>query len=718
MYMPNFTLQDIFGVCLAYLIFPFVVLFPGYVIGWTVQLFDFRQRQIITRHLIALLVSVMVIPILFYLLAFFISFYVVKWAILSFFVLYVLIIVSEKGKTNNAGISWRSNRFLKLALFVAAGWAAFTVFALIELQWQNRLYNNLVSLDLGMRVSVTNAITRTGVPPVHPNYYPGRPVYLTSLYYFWYILCSIVDQFGGGFVDARMALIAGDVWCGLALMALIALYIKIRNRPTGESAWKMALVGISLLAISGLDIIPALSNMLATRLNDGSMWPPGDIEHWNDQITAWVGSLLWVPHHVAAMIACMTGFLIFQYYRNSPIRKSISVMIIASLAFASAVGLSTWVTITFSLFLAVWAFILLVQNRDRDLILLLISTGLLALLIASPFLFAILKGGTGAVGLPVTMEVRMFYPVTSYMTGLPTISKNIAYLALLPLNYLMELGFFLVVGLTWLRKYQQQEIPDNPFLVPEVILLGVVFLVCSFARSAIFTNDLGWRGWLPGQFILLIWAVDLYQKIPFFHRNALMKFHPDSSDAKIAKLLVSLWMIGLFTSAVDVTLLRIFPLLVDANVAGFPNRLSLDRQLGERTFNGRLTYEFIDNKMPADIIIQQNPLSNIDKLDLPSGLYGNRQFAISYNVPYNVPLSLLNAKTKAIAEIFLLANQNSWDKIDMLCRDYFIDILVISDQDALWESLPRLHQQRAALYENRYYAVVPCGNFVVQNDQP
>ncbi|MBK8824420.1 MAG: hypothetical protein IPN58_17955 [Anaerolineales bacterium] len=218
-------------------------------------------------------------------------------------------------------------------------------------------------MDFATRVTVINAITRTGVPPVNPSFFPGHVEYITSLYYFWYIICSIVDQFGGNFVDSRMALIAGDAWCGLALMALIALYIRLRNRISGDEVWKTAIIGIGLLTISGLDVIPALINMIVTRLSYGFMWPAGDIEHWNEQITAWVGSLFWVPHHVAAMIVCLAGLIIFQYGSRELGYKKFLVALITGMAFASAVGLSTWVAVTFSLFWSVWILILFLQRK-------------------------------------------------------------------------------------------------------------------------------------------------------------------------------------------------------------------------------------------------------------------------------------------------------------------------------------------------------------------
>ncbi len=710
----NFALQDIFGVSLALLIFPSVILFPGYVIGWAVDLFDFRRRQILTRHIIAILVAVAVVPIFFYLLAFFVSFYAVKLTVICFFILYILIVSSEIKKSNKGWSFKLASRYQKIAFLVALGWVSLSLLSLVDLQWGRHLYNNVVSLDFATRATLINAITRTGVPPVNPSYFPGNPEYITSLYYFWYIFCSVIDQLGGDFVDARMTLIAGDIWAGLASMALIAFYIRIRNNVTGESAWKMAVIGISLLTVSGLDIISAFILMLATRFSYGFMWPHGDIEHWNEQITAWVGSFFWAPHHVAAMIVCMTGFMIFQYYRNGPLYKKIPQIVVAGLAFASAVGLSTWVTIAFSVFLGVWSIVLLAWHKDKGMFLLLLMSGLAALLFASPFLFETLKGGTGGSGIPFAFEVRRFRPAIPFIDAFSTIPQNVVYLLLLPVNYSMELGFFFVIGVLWLRQYGKGKIQSNPFLIPEIILMCVVGFVCSFIRSTIVgTNDFGWRAWLFGQFILLVWTVDLYPLLSSLsNEHYVIKAGFIFQKIKFKKLMVSMLLIGFATTVMDVALLRFFPVLVDLNIAGFPNTLSPDTRLGARTFDGRLAYEFINDKLSVDVVIQQNPLSEIDRIDRPSGLYSNRQFSISFNAPYNVPLPVLKARSEQIAKIFRLEHQDSWEKIDLLCQQYFIDVLVIGDQDPLWQDLPLLYQQRNALYKNRYYAVLPCGEFV------
>ncbi len=716
----NFPSHDIVGTCLAFMIFPSLLVFPGYVISWALNLFDFKRRHELTKHIIAMIVSLAVVPILVYLLYLLTSFSIIKFTLAVFFIAYLLINVYgfKKERREKKLFLTAFGRYQKMAILIGVIWVIFSIISLVDIQWGMRLYNNVASMDFATRVTVINAITRTGVPPVNPSFFPGHVEYITSLYYFWYIICSIVDQFGGNFVDSRMALIAGDAWCGLVLMALIALYIKLRNGISGEKAWKTAVIGIGLLTISGLDVIPALINMIVTRLSYGFMWPAGDIEHWNEQITAWVGSLFWVPHHVAAMIACLTGLIVFQYGGREFGYKKIPIALITGVAFASAVGLSTWVAVTFSLFWGVWILFLFIQRKEYGAGALMIFSGLIALILASPFLSGVLTGGTGGSGLPFIVEVRRFDPVVPYIDWLSTIPENMVYFMLLPVNYLMELGFFFIVGLLWFQQYRKKEIHIRALFIPEIILLFVVIFVCSFVRSSIVsTNDLGWRGWLFGQFILLIWTIDIQDSYPFLAKNQnLININLDSQKVRIKKIITMFMLIGFSTSIIDVALLRVWPILVDLGVSGFPNGLSPDTQLGQRNYSARLAHEFIRDNLPDSVVIQQNPLVGIDRA---SGLYGTRQIAVSANAPYNVPLPILEKKMDQISNIFIFEKAKTWEDIDLLCQEHYIDVLVVNDLDPLWNSsLLQYENQRVALYENHYYAIFSCGSFVFSGTHP
>lgn len=707
----NFTLQDIIGTGLAFLLFPIVMVFPGYVTAWTFDLFEFKQRRSLTQFIIAIVVSLSISPILIYLLYKLVSASFTLIILFVFAIFFGAIVICQwvKRKPNWDHLK-KLGRYPSLAIFIATIWVIFTIFSLVDLQLNKKLYHSVVSYDFATRVAVISALTRTGVPPINPSYFPGHSEHLTFLYYFWYALCSIIDQLGGNMVDANMAMIASVAWCGLGLMATIALYLRLRNPIGGTKAWRSALIGIGLLVISGLDAIPVTISMIASRLTQGFMWPFGDIEHWNEQITAWVGSIFWVPHHVASMIACLTGIMLLQSVRRKNLTRQIVAMMIAGMGFASAVGLSTWVTAVFVIFWVIWMVTILLKEKEWKLIVAMLLAGIIALMAASPFLIAIFLGASGAAsnGLPFAVEVRQLEPLA--IDSMASLPKNIVYFLLLPANYLFELGFFFTCGLLWLHGHRKFRELDNPFYVSEIILFCVVLIIGSFVRSTIINNnDLGWRCWLFGQFVLLIWATDIIEQ--FLARHNLKSYFtsdPPTEMKKVGRFLVILATIGAFTSIMNVALLRTWTLLVDHAVAGFPNGISPDTNLGSRTFAARQAYNYIRDDLPKNIIIQHNPQNGIDR---PSGLYGTRQMVISLNTAYGIPHEQYDFFVKQISPIFLSKNITNWDEIDRICNQYFINIIIVNDLDPLWSSLSALEQKRSPLYQNQYYAVLGCGNF-------
>ena len=106
------------------------------------------------------------------------------------------------------------------------------------------------------------------------------------------------------------------------------------------------------------------------------------------------------------------------------------------------------------------------------------------------------------------------------------IARSLIMLAVLPINYLFELGFFFIAGIYWFKIKGKETYRSNPFYLAEILLLAVVLFIGSCLRSTLITtNDLGWRAWLPGQFILLIWGVDILESIglqlanPYVHQK-------------------------------------------------------------------------------------------------------------------------------------------------------------------------------------------------------
>ena len=680
----NFTLQDILGATLAFCLFPLVIVFPGYIFGWVLDLFDFKRRQPIVRLGIGIVLSFVISPIVLHLTSSLLSFNFSLLTLTGFAAAFAIIILREKPVSTS-----KTKRHAKPFFGIGICWAAFAILSLINIQWKDHLYFSVTSFDQTTRVAIIEAMTRTGIPPINPSYYPGHPVQLTFLYYFWYILCSMIDAIGGQYVDARAALNASSAWAGLGLMAVVALYLWQRNAIRGESAWRSARIGIGLLAVSGLDVIPIAMLMLATGQIVGS------IDVWNTWIQSWIASALWVSHHIASLIAGLSAMMLAQSARGRSTSKQFVILTIAGLGFASALGLSMYVTLVFVVFWGAWLVAIFLQKTDRSVILPMIFSGIVAILLASPFLMGLLQGGGGGAGhFPIIFEVRTFLQLESFVKDWSPIARSLIMLAVLPINYLFELGFFFMAGLYWFKIKDKMTFRSNPFYLAEILLLIIVLLVGSCLRSTLITsNDLGWRAWLPGQFILLIWGVDVLENLVFTS-------NPVSSITGEAKknrnLLLVFLSIGILTSAMDAVLLRTaWPVMTGAGAT-------------RKYYSARLAYDYLRDNIPVGVITQNNPLNYVDR---PSGLYGTHQMVIADRTSYGVSRDIFNKLADEIGVIFTSENVNDWQFTDRICRKHSIELLIIEDTDPIWNSIPALKMQRPPLYENAHYALFACGDY-------
>src|SRR5579863_6056398 len=329
----NFMIADLLGTSAAFFLFTLVIFVPGYVLGWLADLFSFRRRSRLARFAIAVALSVGVSPILTYLLW--------HWSIAAVWSLYAacwigflaLIVRERRIWFSRPAISKR----VAIVLAIVAGWVVLGLVCLVDLQIGDRLYYPTGAYDYTLRTTITAAITRTGIPPHNPYFFPGRP-FLLRYHYFWFILCSLVDQLGGALVSPRQAMLASTLWCGVGLIAMVPLYLRFFQPKASFNLERRMLVGIAMLGVTGLDILGVAIIAFTTK----NILP--SVEWWNEMVSAWITAVLWVPHHVAGLVAGLTGFLVIWCAPRSPrARHLILSGVIAGLSFASAVGLSVYV---------------------------------------------------------------------------------------------------------------------------------------------------------------------------------------------------------------------------------------------------------------------------------------------------------------------------------------------------------------------------------------
>jgi hypothetical protein len=420
----------------------------------------------------------------------------------------------------------------------------------------------------------------------------------------------------------------------------------------------------------------------------------GSVETWNTQIYSLAGSILWVPHHIAALIVGLNAIMLAQSVRGKTASRQFAIMTIAGLGFASSLGLSIWITLVFIIFWGAWVVALFLQRSERKLIAPMVFAGIVAILLASPFLIGILQDSSGGTGqFPIVFEIRTLLMLEPFVEKWSPIARSLFMLAILPANYLLELGFFFMAGIFWFKIKEKGTYRSNPFYLAEILLLAVVLSIGSCLRSSLGNNDLGWRSWLPGQFILLIWGVDILKSLMFTHNPITTK------DAKVIinkNTLLTLISIGILTSTMDVILLRI----------GFP--VILGETVCKQSYSARLAYDYLRDHIPAGVIAQNNPL---DSFDRPSGLYGTHQMVISDRTAYGVPLDVFEKLADGVGVLFTKKNITNWQMTDRLCQQYSIDLLIIKDTDPIWSSLTILKAQRPPLYENTHYALFACGDY-------
>jgi hypothetical protein len=411
-------------------------------------------------------------------------------------------------------------------------WTLVAIHSVVELGSGSRLWMSVTAYDHSVRAAFVDAVLRTGVPPANPLYWPGHDAPL-RYYYFWYVTCAVVAKLAH--ISARQAFIASCVWPAFAVAAMLALYGKYLLGWTGKELRSRTRLGIALLMVTGLDLL-----MTFYRWHRGHT-TRGDLEWWSiDQVTSWFDTFLWVPHHAAGLVCCLFTFLIIWVARTETrTRQRTLVAVVAGLSFASAVGLSAFVAIGFSMVMSAWLLRMLSfgskqawQESSR-----LLAVTAMAILVAAvtlgPYAAQLLAHGAnqGATQHPaphvLTIQIRRMFdpnlliesPRYAFLKRYPPATRiqAAALIRLLP-GYAIEFGFFgfAVILACGLRQKSEGE-------RTLIFLFFASLISISFVRSSVIeTNDFGIRASLLAQFFAVPLAVRVWETSRDLRRAALL----------------------------------------------------------------------------------------------------------------------------------------------------------------------------------------------------
>lgn len=695
----NFLLQDIGQSLLAVCLFPIFLIIPGYSIAAALNLAEFHTGRLPTRIALGLVLSIAVTPALTYFLS---KAFSLRFACAAFVLGAVTFIAVQLRALRAIPVGGLERRCCAIVL----SWLGLAVFLLSDLQIGDRLYPNVNSYDYTWRVAVTSSITRTEIPPANPSFYPGHSVAL-FYYYLWFLTCSLVDLLGGSWVSARAAVIAGTVWVGIGLMAIVALYVRWLTRT--RALEQQAYLAVALLLVSGLDIVPVLMKYVYHLVNGPVILYP-TVEWWNEQVTAWPTAVLWVPHHVAALIATLAVWRLFSTLPAVTCPGTRRAMaVICAVGLCSALGLSIWVAFAFAVFWTVWVGVAFVRGWHAEARVGLVVAGV-AFLLSLPYLKDLSDANQRTDGMPLMVGVRHFEPLHSWFENHQASRAAIALVdfVALPLNYFVELGFFAVAGVMYWRWRVRQDTASRDDIAM-ITLVVVAAVVATFLRANIANNDLGWRSAMFAQFVLLLWSADVLSVLLKSQAGVVVA---RSTHRRATVTLVVSLAIGLLPFAYDAVMMKLYAMVGDLHFPVMRTHGFLDEaNLGRRYYDFREAYDWMNRRLPEAAVVQHNP--NV-YMDLPSGLYGERQVAAAgtyYGPMFGIPDAVYQRVADDVAVLFSdgIADR---EQASARCRRFGIAVVIVKNTDPIWNNARSWLFREQAEFENRSTRVLSCGGAV------
>ena len=282
----------------------------------------------------------------------------------------------------------------------------------------------------------------------------------------------------------------------------------------------------------------------------------------------------------------------------------------------------------------------------------------------------------------------------------------------LPINYVLELGFFFAVGVLRLRQsvHGHVEFSANELAVWKLIIAS--FMIGTFLRSStIGNNDLGWRCFLPAQLILLLWGATLVHDWWFHGSSTVPDILPHAPPQIEARLwargaLATLLVLGILGTAYQVFMLRMFPVVSDRGVIAGPSWVDSDRKFGKRAYALRSAYEVLDAQLPSSAVLQGNPSTKDRILHM---LYSGHDAAAANpgcGTPFGGDPVLCALRVPQIGGLFELSDGSN---LDATCREYGIDAVVVEDSDRVWQQPSSWIWSRYPVVANDYVRAFRCG---------
>ncbi len=530
-------------------------------------------------------------------------------------------------------------------LVIALAWWLICAWSLVDFDRGGQLHQSLIAFDMVKHAAVVEQIARQGIPFTDPFFARDG---IAGYYHYFYVWPAAVRWISGFHIGPTMAFGATAFWTGIGVVALLWRIAADAAliRPGAER--RVLLLAILFCFVAGADLLyMALRYLMVHRIEP-------EIENWNTEIRMLATSTLWVPHHIMALVAAWTGMLLSARAVAIKGARRHGLAIAAGAAFATMFGASIWISVTIAPLLAIWGLITLMR-RDPGLLV----AGALALILSLPQFHDLLHGREPDI-FPIGFHIR---PFTILFAG-DGLSAQMLNLVLLPLNYALEFGIFMLGTSLYFRRRHQWGAEGR--LVRNLLLWSALLalLVASFVQSVIINNDLGWRATLFMLVPMMVWTMGVGQE--------------PGSARRFGILGAALLLLGLAGTAWDIVGLRairapLFPVRpIEVN-----DDPSMSRAL-------RAAYGWADHALPEGATLQHNPGLKGRALDF--GMYGRHWPAVADRDAF-----LFGANREAVAQrmrVLMPIFDRPLPKRELVRRAHQArsDYLLFTRRDPVWRA--------------------------------
>jgi hypothetical protein len=220
------------------------------------------------------------------------------------------------------------------------------------------------------------------------------------------------------------------------------------------------------------------------------------------------------------------------------------------------------------------------------------------------------------------------------------------------------------------------------------------------------------------QFPLLIWSVSVVNALLDRHRRNVELQRPFdiTLTRQWSNALVLSLLIGTFPVLYDVAMMKLYPMRDDLLALMGQPLIALNE--GRRMHGIREVYDWINQSLPREAIVQHNPdikdgdlLYQDWRIDIFHGLYGHRQVVAAdpeYGTLFGIPPVMYKAVSSSIAPLF--ADSPAVDEVlvHKVCKEFGISALVVKDTDPIWKNPEGWVWKDKPLFGNNVARVMAC----------